>query len=54
MLYYTFKFVCDLVRNHERGVFFLILGAKVSKALCIRQYTKQLFDGIRRADREKE
>ena len=36
MLYYIFKFIYDLVRNYKRGVFFLILGAKDSKALCIR------------------
>ena len=38
MLYYIFKFICDLVRNHKLGGFFLILGAKDSRALCIRQY----------------
>ena len=35
MLYYIFKFVYHLVRNHVRGEFFF---AKDSKPLCIRQY----------------
>ena len=39
MLYYIFKFICDLVRIHARGVFCLILGAKDLKPLCTRQKT---------------